>query len=170
MLTRIVTAVSILCLVLPAAGFAQGFSQGDKVVTLNGTGQSDRGFDNTAFNISGSLGYFLTDRIEAAIRQAVGFSDVGDGNHWMGSTRVALDYDFDLGRVWPFVGGNIGYAYGRGVNDTGVIGPEVGVRVFVNNTTFIVGSAEWDFLFDNGSHNTIKDSFFNYSLGIGFRW
>ncbi len=172
MLTRIVVVSSVLCLILPAAGFAQGFSQGDKVFTLNGNGQSDKDFDSSAFSISGSLGYFFTDRIEGAVRQTVGFSDVeGSGSNWTGTTAVAVDYNFDMGRVWPFVGGTIGYVYGDGVSDTGFAGPEAGVRVFVNQTTFILGSIQWDFLFDSGDEgDTFDDSFFSYTVGIGFRF
>jgi len=172
MLTRIVVVSSILCLILPAAGFAQGFSQGDKVFSLNGNGMSDQDFDTTTFSVSGSLGYFFTDKIEGSIRQNVGFSDIEDsGSNWNGTTRAAVDYNFDMGRVWPFVGGTIGYIYGDGVHDTGIIGPEAGLRVFVNQTTFILGMVEWDFFFDSGDNeDTLDDSVFIYTVGIGFRW
>jgi hypothetical protein len=171
MLRRIVIATSVLCLILPAAGFAQGFSQGDKVLSLNGTGLSDDEFDNSTFSVSGSFSYFFTDRIEGAIRQMIGFTNAGHGSDWNGSTRVAVDYNFDMGRVWPFVGASVGYMYGDPVHDTGVIGPEVGLRVFVNQTTFILGSIEWDFFFDTGDNNdSSDDSVFIYTVGIGFRW
>lgn len=173
MLTRIVAVSSILCLILPAAGFAQGFSQGDKVLSLNGVGLSDKDFDSSTFSVSGEFGYFLTDRIEAAIRQTVGFSDFEDsGSNWNGSTRGALDYNFDLGRFWPFVGGSIGYVYGDGVTDSWVGGPEAGLRFFVNQTTFILGMIEWEFFFNNNDDDddSFSDSVFIYTIGIGFRW
>jgi hypothetical protein len=173
MLTRIVIATSIFCLSFPAAGFAQGFSQGDKVVTLNGSGTSDDELKNTNFSIEGALSYFYTDNIEGAIRQGLGFADVPGGDDtWVASTRVALDYNFDMGRVWPLVGVNFGYVYGDAVNDTWVAGPEVGVRVFVNSTTFIMGMIEYQIFFDES--NDIGDAFddgrFVFNVGIGFRW
>jgi hypothetical protein len=167
MLTRIAVVTTILSLIVPAAGFAQGFSQGDKVLTLSGVGLSDEDFDTTTFSVSGDLSYFFTNNISGSIRQMLGFSDSEDGgSSWDATTRVAADYNFDMGRVWPFVGANIGYLYGDDVDDTWLGGPEAGVRVFVNQTTFILGMIEWQFLFDSDE----EDSVFSYTLGIGFRW
>jgi hypothetical protein len=168
MLTRMAVATTILSLILPVTGFAQGFSQGDKVLSLNGVGLSNEDFDSTTFSVSGDLSYFFTSNISGAIRQTVGFSDVANGDsEWTASTRVAVDYNFDMGRWWPFVGGSIGYVYGDDIDDTWVGGPEAGVRFFVNQTTFILGMIEWEFFFDNSSE---EDSEFIYVLGIGFRW
>ena len=44
-----------------------------------------------------------------------------------GSTRVAVDYNFDMGRWVPYIGANLGYVYGD-VNDTWIAGPEGGVK------------------------------------------
>jgi len=173
MLTRVTILLSILGLALPAATFAQGFTQGDKDLLLSGSGTSSSDFDNNVFSIAGSLGYFFTDRIEGLIRQDVLFADAeGSGSNWNGATRVALDYHFDMGRVWPFIGVTLGYIYGDQVNDTWMAGPEGGVKVFVNDTTYILGMIEYDFFFDDS--NNIEDAFddgrFVYLLGIGFRW
>ena len=77
-----------------------------------------------------------------------------------------------MDRWQPFVGANIGYVYGDGVNDTGEAAPEAGVKYFVNSTTFIYGQIEYQFFFD--SSDDVDDAFddgqFVYSLGIGFRW
>jgi len=169
MLTRIAVATIILSLILPVAGFAQGFSQGDKVLTLSGTGLSNEDFDNTTLSVSGDLSYFFTNSISGAVRQTVGFSDNGDSD-WTASTRVAADYNFDMGRWWPFAGGSIGYVYGDDINDSWVIGPEAGIRYFVNQTTFILGMIEWEFFFNHGNGPDEEDSTFIYLLGIGFRW
>jgi hypothetical protein len=173
MLTRMVVLSSALCLVFSAAGFAQGFSQGDKVLTLSGSGASDNEFIDNDFNINGSIGYFLTDGLEIALRQAFGFNDLsGDDDQWSAATRVALAYNFDIGSWWPFIGVNLGYIYGDAVSDTWVAGPEAGVRVFVNNTTFIMLSVEYEFFFNEGDDidDAFDDGEFIYSLGIGFRW
>ena len=52
------------------------------------------------------------------------------------------------------------------MDDTWVIGPEAGLRYFVNQTTFILGMIEWEFLLDGDD----EDSAFLYTVGIGFRW
>ena len=173
MLKRIVITTSILCLVLPAAGFAQGFSQGDKVVSLNGSGTSDNELDNTAFSIEGAYSYFFSDRIEGAIRQGFTFADVpGSDNDWAASTRVALDYNWDMGSVWPLLGANFGYVYGDAVDDTFVAGPEAGVRYFVNSTTFILGLVEYQFFFEESddAEDAFDDGRFVFTVGMGFRW
>jgi len=169
MLTRVVVAASILCLILPAPGFAQGFSQGDKTFELSGTGVADKDFDNSAFSFQGALGYFFTDNIEGVIRQDLAFADVGDSS-WNAATRVALEYNFDMGRVWPLVGASLGYMYGDDVDDTWMGGIQGGARVFVNQTTYILGTAEYEWLFDSGDDEGFDDGRWVFSLGIGFRW
>jgi len=173
MLKRIVIATSIFCLVLPAVGFAQGFSQGDKVVSLSGSGVSDNELDNTAFSIEGAYSYFFSDNVEGAIRQGFAFSDMpGSDDDWSASTRVALDYNWDMGNWWPLLGVNLGYVYGDAVDDTFVAGPEAGLRYFVNSTTFILGMVEYQFFFDDSddADDAFDDGRFVFTLGMGVRW
>jgi hypothetical protein len=172
MLTKAAVAIGVICLVLPATMFAQGFVQGDKELLLNGSGTSDKDFDTSMFTVQGSFGYFFTNRIEGAIRQSVGFSNIEHGgSSWAAATRGAVDYNFDLGRFWPFVGGNLGYVYGDGVKDTWEAGIEGGLKFFVNSTTFILGQVEylW-FLNNDDTNNEISDGEFVYTVGIGFKW
>ncbi len=173
MLTRVIAATSIFCLLLPAATFAQGFTQGDKTLTLGGSGASDNEFVTNDFAFEGALSYFLTDSIEVAFRQGLARNDVSGGdNEWAAGTRVALDFNFDAGQVWPLVGVSLGYIYGDAVSDTWVAGPEVGARFFVNDTTFILGLIEYEFFFDEGDEigDRFDDGWFVYTLAIGFRW
>lgn len=170
---RTTVVVGLLCLALPVATFAQGFTQGDKVLSLGGSGVSDDDFGENNFTVEGSFDYFFTDNISGAIRQGVSFIDTaGSDNDWSLSTRVALDYNFDMGRLWPFIGGNFGYLYGDFIDDTFVAGPEAGVRYFVNETTFILGSVEYAFFFDEADEadSAFDDGRFVYTLAMGFRW
>lgn len=173
MFTRTTVVVSLLCLALPAATFAQGFTQGDKVLSLGGSGASDDEFVDNDFTFEGSIGYFFTDAWEVALRQGLTFNDVaGDDDEWAAATRVALDYNFDMGRWWPFVGASFGYIYGDAVEDTFVAGPEVGLRYFVNETTFILGLIEYEFFFEDSdeAEDAFDDGRFVYTLAMGFRW
>jgi len=172
MSTRVAVAIGILCLILPTTTFAQGFSQGDKEVLLNGTGTSDKDFDSTDFSIGGSIGYFLTKNIEAAFRQDLRFVNVENGgSSWNGISRGALDYHFDLGRWWPFVGGNIGYSYGHNVSDTWEAGIEGGLKFFVNTTTFLLGMVEYEWLLDSDhTPSGFDHGQWVYAVGIGFRF
>ena len=156
----------------PAIAQAQ-FEQGDWELTLSGSGGSDKDFDSTSLAVQGSLGYFFTDNIEVALRQAAGYASVDGGDDlFTGSTRVAADFHFDLDRWQPFVGGNIGYVYGDGVNDTFEAAPEAGVKYFVNSTTFIFALIEYQFFFENSDEadDAFDDGQWVYSLGLGFRW
>ncbi len=171
MFKRSIVAVSVLCLALPVGAFAQGFNQGDKEILLNGAGVSENDFDSSVFSVEGSFGYFFNKNIEGALRQSINFSSVeGQGSSWNGNTRGALDYHLDLGRFWPFVGGNLGYTYGHNVTDTWTIGVEGGLKFFVNNTTFVQGRIEYDWLLNNDDNRGFNDAEWVYVLGIGFRW
>jgi hypothetical protein len=101
------------------------------------------------------------------------FNDVtGSDDEWAAATRVAVDYNFDMGRFWPFVGGSFGYVYGDAVEDTFVAGPEVGLRYFVNETTFVLGLVEYEFFFEDSdeAEDAFDDGRFVYTLAMGFRW
>jgi hypothetical protein len=156
--------IAVFALLVPATARAQ-FKQGDFELTLTGSGASDKDFDSTALAGNGSIGYFFTDQLEIGFRQTVAFSDDGDSNITADS-RVALDFNFDLGKFVPFVGGTIGYKYGDGVNDAWIAGPEGGLKYFVNATTFIYGAVAYDFDLNNG----LDDGAWFYALGIGFRF
>ena len=172
---RKVLFAAVLAL-LPAAVARAQFNAGDWEFSVGGTGANGPDFNGTTFAVNGNLGYFLTKEFEIGIRQSVGYSDITNGgtggNAWSASTRAAIDYHFDLGKWQPYVGLNIGYVYGDSVRDTWEAAPEAGVKFFVNSTTFIQFSAEYQFFFD--SHSNGREAFSNgefvYGLNIGFKW
>lgn len=170
---RIIIAAALFAFAAPAA-FAQeyGFKKGDTQFTLSGTGSNDRDFDTGGIGASAGLSWFLTDGWEVGVRQDFNFADTGARDTWNGTTRAAVDYNFDLGRFRPFVGASIGYIYGDGVNETGIIGPEAGLKYFVNPTTFIYGQTSYQYLFEDS--NDLSDNFDNavwlHNIGIGFKF
>lgn len=168
---RKLMVVAALALLPAAAAHAQ-FQAGDWELTLSGQGSNGPDFDGTQWSVNGNIGYFLTKELEVNLRQTVGYSDLVAGTAWNGSTRIGVDYNFDMGRWVPYVGANIGYVYGDGVNDSWTAGPEAGIKFFVNSTTFVQLGAEYQFFFDQGSDasQAFSDGQFLYSLGIGFRW
>lgn len=114
-----------------SACFAQhyGPAPGDWEITLGGSGSNDKNFDSGAFALSGSVGYYINRALEVSVRQAVAFSDFGDSS-WDASTRVALDYHFDLKRFRPFIGGNLGGIYGDTVTDSFIGGVGAGLKFY----------------------------------------
>src|SRR5688500_10637881 len=103
--------------------------------TLGGSGYADNEFDTGAFNLGGSVGYFYTDNWEIGVRQIIGFSSSGE--RWRGSTRLATDYHFHFDKFVPFIGLNFGYVYGDDFDDTWAAAPEVGLKYYVHENTFI---------------------------------
>jgi hypothetical protein len=164
MLRKLVLVALFAMFLVPAAAQAQ-FDEGDWEILIAGSGTSSDDFDETAMSVGFSVGYFFNDNLEAGVRQTISFSDsdVG-GSDFAGSTTGFLDYHFDMDEWQPFVGGFIGYAYGDGVDDDGVWGPEVGVKYFVNSTTFVSGTVQYVVPFDSDN-----DEFFNYQLAVGFK-
>jgi len=155
----------------PRSTFAY-FEEGDKEVTLSGTAANGNDFDGITAGVNGSIGYFMTDNLELSLRQTITYTDIGVGSALNGSTRVALDFHFDMEALQPFVGGNFGYVYGDAVNDTFEAAPEGGVKYFVNSTTFIFAMVEYQFFFDSADNagDSFEDGQFVYTLGIGFRF
>jgi hypothetical protein len=161
---KVLLAAGILCIAVSGIGFGQGFTGGDKAFTISGIGSSTEGFADNAFATEGELSWFLSDQWEFAIRQAVAIVDEeGSDDEWAGRTRLALDYNFNMGTIVPFVGFAAGWQYGD-VEDTYIGGPEVGLRWFVNDTTYLQFRMEYECLADD------LDTGYNYLVGVGFRF
>ena len=167
MLRRFIVPAVGVCLMLAATSASAQFKAGDWSLALGGFGTNGQDFDSATFNFSGELGYFFTNQLELALRQSIGYSDLGTGSTWVGSTAVAADWHFDFGQWQPYVGVALGFAYGD-LNDTGFGGPEGGVKYFVNDTTYIQASIGYQWFFD--SDDNMDDGAFIYGLNIGFRF
>ena len=163
--------VVVALLMLPTLSYGY-FEEGDKELTLAGTAFNGNEFEGVSIAANGSLGYFITDNLELAIRQSLGYSDIGVDSALNGSTRVAVDFHFDLEAWQPFVGANFGYVYGDAVSDTFEAAPEAGVKWFVNSTTFIMAMVEYQFFFDSADDagDSFEDGQFVWTLGVGFRF
>ena len=151
---------------------AMAYEKGDLELTMGGSGSSDESFDGTVFNIEAGLGYFMTQNLEAVWRQGISYMDAPGSNDWNGSTRLSFDYNIDMGQWYPYFGINFGYLYGDTVEEQFIAGPECGVKYFVNNTTFITGGIEYQFLFKDADEadENYNDGRFVYLLGIGFKF
>jgi len=154
---------------IPAVALAQPKAE-DVEITLGGGGINNKDFDAGSFNINGSVGYFITKNFEISLRQSVSYADFNDGTAWNGSTRLAADFQFDLGRFQPFIGANIGYIYGDSVNDTWAAAPEAGIKYYVTEAgrTFIFAMAEYQIFFRDAEDADFDDGQFVYTVGIGF--
>ena len=146
---------------------------GDHEITLAGTGSNDKDFDNGSIGLSGSWGQYLTDTWSWSIRQGLNYSSVANDDAWNGSTRVGLDYNFMPGeRLRPFVGANIGAIYGDNVNDTGIAGPEFGLKYYVKPQTFVYLQTEYQFQFEDADeiNNQFDDGSWAHTIGFGINY
>lgn len=170
--TGIVTAAICLCL-LPAIARAQA-AHGPFELTLGASANNGPDFNGFTGAADGSIGYFFTDALEVGLRQTVAYSDLNGANGWDASTVIALDFHLPItDSLLPFVGANIGYVYGdNGIRDTWEAAPEGGIKFFVNGTTFIYVSAEYQFFFNQNSNAgaAFRNGQFIYGCGIGFRF
>ncbi|WP_178114663.1 hypothetical protein [Pseudomonas saliphila] len=162
----------LLAAMVPAVALAQP-SAGDQEITLGGAGGSDKDFDDSAISVQGSWGQYLSESSLWGVRQTVNARDSeGESVQWDGSTRVFYDYHFGSGNGRPFVGASVGGIYGDGVDETFILGPEVGYKHWLNDSTFVTGMVEYHFLVDSASDvdDRYDDGAFFYSVGLGYNF
>src|SRR3569833_2414832 len=134
-----------------------GPKAGDNEFSLSGGGTSNKQVDRSTVTLALIYGKYITDSWQWAIRQGVNVADVANDNQWNGSTRLAVDYHWNFGRWRPLVGVNVGAGYGNNVSDTGIAGPEVGIKYFPKPDTFIFFLEEYQFFFKDSSD--VNDNF-----------
>jgi hypothetical protein len=165
-----VCIVAVVVFLLPVFASAEqptyGFHKGDYEFSLAGAGSSDHNMRRTDFATSLGLGYFPMNNFEIALRQDFGLNS-REGSSWNGASILAIDYHFNAGALQPLIGASFGYSYGDRILDQWVAGPEAGVKIFVNQTTFIRALVQYAFPV-NGSFQS--DGRFIYGLGIGVKF
>ena len=142
---------------------------GDREFSLAGSGGSDNSFRTNVLGVSGTYGWFQTKEFEWGIRQAIGIADVDGGSLGLsGSTALFADYHFDFAEWQPFVGASLGAAYGTSstIEENFVIGPEIGVKYYIQPKTFIQTQATY--LFRVGED--IDEGALRYTIGLGINF
>lgn len=171
-MNRLFKTSLLVAAMLPVVAVAAPVA-GDREVTLSGAGSSDKSFDDTVFSVQGSWGTYLDDSAMWGVRQSINARDTeGESVKFDGSTRVFYDYHFGTGQTRPFVGLSLGGIYGDGVDNTFSGGPEIGIKHWVQDKTFITAMAEYQFLFKSGSdaRDRYDHGAFFYSVGVGYNY
>ena len=177
---KISIALCASAIMIPAYSQAQGMQgqdvgpkMGDREFSIGGAGSSDKNFDNGGFGIAGDLGWYLSDRTVAGVRQSVSWAAVDNGDDaWQGSTKGFIDYHFGTEKLRPFVGATLGAIYGDGVKETGTAGLELGMKYYVLPTTFVQARAEYSFLFDSSdsASKNYDNGRWDYVVGMGYNF
>ncbi|HSE82938.1 MAG TPA: hypothetical protein VLB01_00150 [Thermodesulfobacteriota bacterium] len=120
-----------------------------------------------------SYGYYFFQPLEVGIRQGINYTFINNAdNPWLATTTPFIDYYFFADRNFqPFVGGFGGIVW----NDddiTGTIGPEGGIKYYVNDTTFLEARYRYEWFFND--FDVIEDEASDgnqvVTVGIGFVW
>ena len=134
--------------------FSVGPFYGYNIEDLNG-GDSHFGGLNL------SLDYEISPWVGAGLEQA-GFYHFGTDNEGFGG-RSAASLDLLLGRddVVPYLGGNIGYLYGSGIDEDFFAGPEIGIRA---------GAFSAKVAYDMPFNRDAGDGVVATTIGYGFKF
>lgn len=138
----------------------------DWEATLTGTGQSTDDFDDSSFGVTGSLGYYLTKNFVMTVKQGAQIASANDTTLGGGRTIVQAAWQWDFAKWQPYIGMNAGGVYGAAVRDEFVAGPEIGLKYYVNESTFMFGNIGYEVPVDECCNNGVVP----YSLGIGFNF
>lgn len=171
--SKITTVFAALVLTALGAGAWAAPDAGDRTLTLSGTGSSDNDFDSNTFGLAGELGWFMSQSLETGVRQSISLNDRPGGSDWSGGTRVFANWHFGGQNAFqPFAGISLGGFYGEQVTDTFAGGPELGMKYYVKDKTFIEFQAEYQFLFESADDidDRFDDGAFLYTLGIGYNF
>lgn len=142
------------------------FKQGDFELSLSATGSTPQAVDSFVAGGTFSLGYFLTDSVEASVRQGVSYTDLS-GSNWSFNTQAAADFNFSGlgdGKLVPFVGGFFGPTYGDNQTLQWFGGPEGGVKYFLSEDTLLNFTVQYGLPFEGG------DGVVTYGLGLSFKF
>ncbi len=175
MVKRLLLLVLAVIIILPTAANAAEFKQGDRTFTLSGGGTSDKNFDSSSVSIEAQFGYFTRNNWELSFRQKM----KQDSSEWDFTSRMAADYYLDtvkfrgrLSGMKAFVGASIGYQYDDSLEGDYIAGPEAGLKLFFNETTFATVMIAYNFSFEgtDDADDSFKDGRFDYTFGIGFKF
>ncbi len=145
----------------------RGPRAGSWEAALGGSGASTSQFDRNSFGLTGSVGYYVKNWMPVGIRQTavVGFGSK-ESDTYIGITRAFIDFQAPLGAFQPYIGGIAGYQYGKGIDEKFVFGPEAGIKYWVNESTFVYGSGEWQVVQGEAFKNA--NAVYAFGMGVNF--
>ncbi len=143
-----------------AAPAEAGFVAENIAFQVSGGLNHAQGSDTGTANVDLSVGYFLTDQVELGVIQGLSynFNDGGEDT-WSAATVGFANYNFASpeAKFVPFAGAFGGVLW----NDddaTGTIGPNLGVKYFLGDETFLVTRYRYEWAVDSLELNEVDDN------------
>ena len=126
--------------------------------------------NNKSSNLVGAdlgISYYATPWLPITVAQQ-GFNtlDTSHNDGWGGRSTLGIGYEAPTGVVKPYIGIYGGGAYGRGVQDGFLAGPELGLKFDFSRKWFGYAKAAYDFQFRNDWDEGIP----NGGIGAGYRF
>lgn len=129
---------SAMGLVIASNAAQAGFKPGQISLQLSAGFAHTQDSDVSTLNGDATVSYFLTQGIELGAIQGLNYTFIDDDDDvWNASTVGFANYNFggpDSTFV-PFIGAFAGIVY-NDEDATGTLGPNGGLKIFVNDTTF----------------------------------
>lgn len=143
-------------------------------LALGGAGVSNDKVEAGSAQVAGSIGYYLNENLELSFRQNASYANAGPDSPeaWNNTSRAAIDIHLPIGCFVPYVGVNLGYAYGDSIPDSLVGGPEAGAKIYIKSDVFVLLAVEYQAFFDSddSADSVFDDAQLVYGLGLGVRF
>jgi hypothetical protein len=107
-----------------------------------------------------SFDYVVADWVALSLEQA-GFYHFSEDEGLGGRSAAGLNFTLGLLDIIPYIGGNIGYIYGSGLDDDFFAGPEVGL---------VLGPLNAKVAYDIPFDRDLEDGIIAATLGLGIRF
>jgi hypothetical protein len=131
--------------------------------------ETDRDSSKTSSLVGPQLNaeYAITPEWSVGV-SGTGFNSVGTSAHdgFGGRGALLVTHYWNIGDWHPYIGPNVGYIGGAGVQDGGFAGPRVGVKYDVNQDIYVYAQAGYDKLFRNDFDKGVV----NGTIGLGHRF
>ena len=140
-------ALAAVALAAPAEA---GFDAGDRTLQLGASFVHPQDADIATLSADVALGYFVTQGLELGVLQGLNYAFIDDEeDEWNASTVGFLNYNFGApdARFVPFVGA-FGGAFYDEEDVTGTVGPNLGFKLFFNETTFALTRYRYEWSVD----------------------
>ena len=167
---------AIMLLAVMTAPVYSAQDSGDSSLQFGGSFFHAQNADVGTLNLEIAYGYFTTQSWEVGLIQTLGYRFIdGADDQWVASTIPFINYHF-LGLskddvFQPFLGAFIGASYNED-DITGTMGPQVGFKSYVNDTTFVTVKYRYEWFFDDLTWDDVDDSSSDgnhvVTFGIGF--